>query len=103
MLCPLKRHPQHGPDVTDCQAGVLSRSSCSGSLGALLRDSPLRLRGSFLGTAQMRRNLLLGYLGTHFDLHVVGGYAGDERDGFPVHANGLVEPADLGERSRPGC
>ncbi len=99
MLCPLKRHTHHGPDVTDCQAGVLSRSSCSGSLGSLLRGSPLRLRGSFLGAAQMHRNLL-GYLGMHLDLHLVGGYADDECDGFTVHADGLVEPADLGEGSR---
>jgi len=99
LLCPLKRHTHHGPDVTDCQAGVLSRSSCSGSLGALLRGSPLCLRGSFLGTAQMRRDLL-GYLGTHLDFHLIGRYADDERDGFPVHVGGLVEPADLGEGSR---
>jgi hypothetical protein len=98
LLCPLKRHAHHGPDVTDCQAGVLSRSSCSGSLGTLLRGSPLRLLGSFLSTAQMHRNLL-GYLGAHLDLHLVDGYANDERDGFTVHASGLVEPADLGEGS----
>ncbi len=99
MLCPLKRHAQHGPDVADCQSGVLSRLSRSGSLGALLRGSPLRLRGSVLGPAQVHRDLL-GYLGAHLDLYLVGGYTDDERDGFTVHVGGLVEPADLGERSR---
>jgi hypothetical protein len=96
---PLKRDTHYGPDITDCQAGILSRSSCSGSLRALLCGSPLRLRGSFLGTAQMRRDLL-GYLGTHLKLHLIGGYADDECDGFTVHVGGLVESADLGERSR---
>ena len=99
LLCTLKRHTHHGPDVTDCQPGVLCRLSCSCPLGALLLGSPLRLRCGFLGTAQMRRNLL-GHLGAHLNLHLVGGYADDERDGFTVHASSLVEPADLGESSR---
>jgi hypothetical protein len=47
----------------------------------------------------MRRHLL-GYLGPYLDPHLVGGYTDDERDGFTVHASGLVELADLGEGAR---
>jgi hypothetical protein len=46
----------------------------------------------------MRCNLL-GNLGAHLDLHLVGGYADNECDGFPMHTSGLVEPANLGEGS----